>query len=1338
MKTVKKLLALLLAMVMILGMLPLGTLAQENGHDHLEGCAGEDCTAEGCTCRCHYRHLDTCLEGCTGTLAEGETCECDCHFVHMETCLADCTGTVEVDGQTQECACECHDHIEECVENCVGETKDGEACACSCHHTVESCTLDCAGEDCDCVCHQGATLNQEKPAPETKCETCGSTEHTTENHPKEEPKDETKCATCNSTEHTTENHPKEERKDETKCATCNSTEHTTENHPAEETKCGICGSAEHTTENHPADVTKCGICGGGHADADCTYCLLCKGDNSQCVICEECGTHAGDHTSTCTKRPCETCKKNPCECACETCGKFPCECPEVCEHCGVELVEGVKHKEDCLSLCTCEEGFKVHGSKCPLADSQEIFAYYEQELSKLAEESKTIASGLDKNADDYADKLKKLLDDYTAKLMECYGDSYYYYEDDVFTADQDSELLAIVEGVLAYLNEEFGYDYQTGILNLPNTLTVDTKEYKVTKEYRALTPTTNTDIKINLFDYSNKVNESQAGRSLAYILGGGNVANMDQKETTSGTAQGMAPSSLNLIDGYPAMTSNSGSGWISTEYFFDKTLDKQTKLPKDQYTITTTDGTTTKSLPYDVARFEVEQGSLFSIDSEGYHYYDSKENHAVFSFQDGKGTMTVYDYAVSPYSVDSRYSEMGHFLPFNGNLAETYNNNQSKYVGTFIPIKIGGSFQAVGNATAAQMEEIYSSKIYVKDSTGNWPFQQAPYKVNNDLYSIKSNDPLTKPITVTADDGTKTTESIAIHDGLKAISKEKYAANMWIGMTVDTNFVQPKDGKVGDNDMIYEFSGDDNLWLYIDGVRVLDIANHGKHDGYAGGAKWATINFATGEVVVYMVDASRADVENSDGTLDVDKTWTHNNGKTYYYVGYKTTLKECFQAAAVEANKGFDGSIFNENGTFKDYTTHTFNLFYQDVGQSTSNCYMRFNIKTIASADASLTKSTSGINESVADNQTYSFNVTAKTVSGDVFTNLSYYILENGEEITDSQKTIKPVGGVFTVPLKAGQTAMFTNVSENTIMTFAEEDVAENIAGTPSWTINGNIYTAKTEVRLDNYSTAVNVTCTNPRKTGSLSVTKAFEGQQLSENDKFPMKIAIGDIPYTGTVTIKKDDQTINEDRALANTPGVFLLKTGETLTVSGIPTEYTYTVEELDPNNIDGNSAYGYLYKQEDTDTRKEYPLYDNATGTITADNTSAVKVTNKHVVADLKIIKDVNVPDVDAGQSFLFLVEGPAGYKQHVVIQGSGSKAITKLPVGEYTVTELTDWSWRYELAPENSITLLTGTGKQIDGSKVSFQLTRANEAVTFKNVRNETLWLDGNAYCDNAFTG
>ena len=33
-------------------------------------------------------------------------------------------------------------------------------------------------------------------------------------------------------------------------------------------------------------------------------------------------------------------------------------------------------------------------------------------------------------------------------------------------------------------------------------------------------------------------------------------------------------------------------------------------------------------------------------------------------------------------------------------------------------------------------------------------------------------------------------------------------------MTMSAKFIQPKDGKIKDNDMVFEFSGDDDVWVY--------------------------------------------------------------------------------------------------------------------------------------------------------------------------------------------------------------------------------------------------------------------------------------------------------------------------------------------------------------------------------------------------------------------------------------------------------------------------------------------------------------------------------------------
>ena len=103
-----------------------------------------------------------------------------------------------------------------------------------------------------------------------------------------------------------------------------------------------------------------------------------------------------------------------------------------------------------------------------------------------------------------------------------------------------------------------------------------------------------------------------------------------------------------------------------------------------------------------------------------------------------------------------------------------------------------------------------------------------------------------------------------------------------------------------------------------------------------------------------------------------------------------------------------------------------------------------------------------------------------------------------------------------------------------------------------------------------------------------------------------------------------------------------------------------------------------------------------------------------------DLTIKKVVQDANLDPNQTFVFKVTGPNDFSMEVVIKGNGSTTIKNLAAGDYTVTEDTGWSWRYDPISNG----LTGSPE--------------NPVVTFSNTRNNDYWLDGNAYCKNVFDG
>lgn len=140
--------------------------------------------------------------------------------------------------------------------------------------------------------------------------------------------------------------------------------------------------------------------------------------------------------------------------------------------------------------------------------------------------------------------------------------------------------------------------------------------------------------------------------------------------------------------------------------------------------------------------------------------------------------------------------------------------------------------------------------------------------------------------------------------------------NHHFGMSMTTEFVQPAGGKTTDNkDMVFEFSGDDDVWVYIDGVLVGDLG--GIHEKAT-----LEINFANGEVKVGHVDGANGTKKEIE----------------------KTNIKAKFEDA------GADTTNFSGN-TFCDSTKHTLSFFYLERGAGASNMSLKFNLTTLPSSE---------------------------------------------------------------------------------------------------------------------------------------------------------------------------------------------------------------------------------------------------------------------------------------------------------------------------------------------------------------------------------------------------
>lgn len=266
-------------------------------------------------------------------------------------------------------------------------------------------------------------------------------------------------------------------------------------------------------------------------------------------------------------------------------------------------------------------------------------------------------------------------------------------------------------------------------------------------------------------------------------------------------------------------------------------------------------------------------------------------------------------------------------------------------------------------------------------------------------------------------------------------------ADYYFGMYLYANFYQPKDGLYNDDEMVFYFNGDDDMWVYIDGVLVLDLG--GCHDAQSG-----RINFTTGTV-----------------------EWTHNSTPENHGFDQQTTILSRFLNAGKEQSTRWDGN------TFADGTFHTIQVFYMERGAGASNLKMSFNLPTVPDGSLSVRKDVE--NYFNAQMQDISYEMQLLDENGDPI-NTTYKLMGSDETYETG------VDGTFS--LRHDETAVFEEIPGDANVTVKEIGVTPGDAHRVdelydiTCTVtnsSGQVITGTSEVKNE-YNEVVGVTLTMP------------------------------------------------------------------------------------------------------------------------------------------------------------------------------------------------------------------------------------------------------------------
>lgn len=590
---------------------------------------------------------------------------------------------------------------------------------------------------------------------------------------------------------------------------------------------------------------------------------------------------------------------------------------------------------------------------------------------------------------------------------------------------------------------------------------------------------------------------------------------------------------------------------------------------------------------------------LFKYDEKtGKYYYSSRENHAEFDKNTNK--FLVYNEILTPNYLMYPF---GNFMPLNKI------NTQTTKTFSIDKAKVQEMLTTILNKYNSEKDPLLKTQYnYLYKNLKNYDIA---------MTTVYGEDYTPQEGFQSAVNAIKEFQSFTTEAKNKLYSKFKdlYSINydeksdFFFGFEMKTNFIQPKDGKIGDDNMIFHFEGDDDVWVYIDDVLFLDLS--GIHAQVGG-----EIDFAKGEVRYYGFDNKNYGVSK-----------TEINANTIKTIKFKDI-------------PGIDLSKLDENKvTLKELEVHTLNFYYMERGASSGVMTLEFNMPLVQKNAITIEKQVTS-NEGTFGRDTYQFQV-IKPNSGSTFStnqlfvgsNYTYDVYNSNGDKINTAKTDS--NGIIT--LNKGEYAVIPDIENNAGKYIVREIIPKDIyTQYASVYINDSIITGKTitigSKEYMSFESSTNdmingagkfifTNKVNPNNLGKLVIKKIVNGSATDNSFKIKVKIGGEELPIGSTYKIDSSTYTVNEK-------GIINLKHNQVATIDKIFAGTSYEVCEDDSSangyivtyngSITGTVGVSSAVNVEVINTEKtglvvEIPVYKNTT------NSDGVEYTYTFVLEDL-----------------------------------------------------------------------------------------------------------------------